>query len=101
MTAQEAIDTVFAGNLVDCTAAEYHAEIRKALQSQAGGSHELWNWQRIALDALEELERRGNRGLEGARLAVSYFHADVLGIRCRMEALDLGDRMRAAEEVWE
>ena len=36
MTNQEAINAVYQGSLVDCTAEEYHSRIRTAIQDQAG-----------------------------------------------------------------
>lgn len=53
---------------------------------------------RVALNALEELERRGNTELESARQTVFYFHTDVLGLKCRMDALLLADEMRGDGE---
>ncbi len=48
---------------------------------------------RQALDALEELDRRGNIGLSSACQDVAFFHADVWGLKCKMEALALADEM--------
>ena len=49
---------------------------------------------RTALDALEELDRRGNHSLDVARQAVFYFYEDVLGLTAQMEALAYVDDLR-------
>ena len=36
MNAEEAVEVVRQGRIVHCTASEYHAEVRSALQKQAG-----------------------------------------------------------------
>lgn len=42
----------------------------------------------VALNALEELERRGNTGLvEQARRLVSFFHNDLLFLKSKATAL--------------
>ena len=56
MTNQEAINAVYQGNLVDCTAEEYHSRIRTAIQDQAG----KWidnNDHVRAMIALQEVKR--------------------------------------------
>ena len=56
MTNQEAINAVYQGSLVDCTAEEYHSRIRTAIQDQAG----KWidnNDHVRAMIALQEVKR--------------------------------------------
>ena len=61
---------------------------------------ELTNFKlaKVALDVLEELERRGNRGLEKARQDVALFYASILCIQSEIDALSLEDALALEDE---
>ena len=44
----------------------------------------------IALNALEELIRRGNEELDGARQRVAFFHSDILCLQSMASAIGHG-----------
>ena len=63
MNAHEAISAIHEGRPVDCTAAEYHEEIRTVLQDRAGrwidGGQDPYAW--VALEEVKRLD-----GLHGS-----------------------------------